>query len=363
MPQLPDQSHFPGLHPGVYANTPACGLISNRVAQWRREQDQLFLEGGGRVFGNQQKVLSRTRKVLREYLGVANEKGLALVPNFSWGLNALLSGLEGPKEVLVLEDEYPSLLWPFEESGYTIHTVSKSIHTEEKMTEVLKKGTIGILAVSLVQWLDGFHLNMSWLRQIKALYPELTVIADGTQFCGMEAFEFDSSGIDILGSSGYKWMLGGYGNGFFCFSDSVLESVRLSQLGFGSVRGDADRRKEIGLAECLEPGHLDSLAMGSLGEAVFEMQEWSLQALYQQNARLKERVAESFGELGLLDEWVFQRPQQGMIFSVPYSEERWKRLTEVSDISCAMRAGRIRVGFHFYNTTEEVDFISSVLKG
>ena len=362
MPYLPYRSHFPGLSPGIYANTPACGLISRRVTEWRRQQDQYFLEGGGRVFGDQQEVLNQTRTTLRKYLGVANEKALALVPNFSWGLNALLSGLQGPTEVLVLENEYPSLLWPFEERGYTVHTVGKSVDTEEQITDLLKNSSIGVLAISLVQWLDGFHINLNWLKQIKSLYPELLVVADGTQFCGIGEFDFDSSGIDILGSSGYKWMLGGYGNGFFCFKDQILDQIRLSQLGFGSVRGDAERRLAVGLAECLEPGHIDALSAGTLGEAVAEMQEWGREVLSQQNDRLQKKVAECFEGLGLLDEWVFRRPQQGMIFSFPYTDERWVSLSKGTEVYCAQRAGRIRVGFHFYNTEEEVESIAARLR-
>ncbi|WP_181044252.1 hypothetical protein [Aureicoccus marinus] len=88
MPQFTDRSEFPGLEGGVYANTPACGLISKTLVEWRREQDQVFLKGGAQVFMKQQAILSETRKSLRRYLGVQNERALALVPNFSWGFNA-----------------------------------------------------------------------------------------------------------------------------------------------------------------------------------------------------------------------------------------------------------------------------------
>lgn len=361
MPQFTDRSEFPGLEGGVYANTPACGLISKTLVEWRREQDQVFLKGGAQVFMKQQAILSETRKSLRRYLGVQNERALALVPNFSWGFNAFLEGLPKEQTVLCLEGEYPSLLWPFQERGYKIRTVAKSLLVEEELTEILKKERIDILAISLVQWLDGFQINMQWLKQIKRLHPGLLIIADGTQYCGIEAFDFDTSGIDVLGASGYKWLLGGYGNGFFCFNDRTLTNTKLSQLGFGSVRGDADKRAGIGLAECLEPGHQDALALGSLGRSVEQLMDWGLETIVEQNQKLHQAVLTHIGAKGLLDELDFNRSQHGMIYSIAYSEERWRRLNEGAKVHCALRSGRIRLGFHFYNVVEEVEQIASLL--
>ena len=50
----------------------------------------------------------------------------------------------------------------------------------------------------------------------------MLIIADATQFCGTAPFNFNESAIDILGGSGYKWLLGGYGNGYILFKDQLL---------------------------------------------------------------------------------------------------------------------------------------------
>lgn len=361
MPTFINRSHFPGLQSGIYANTPACGLISQDVVNWRRAQDEIFVQAGATVFGDQQKILAQTRSTLRDFLGVQNERALALVPNFSWGFNALLHGISSDLKVLTLEGEYPSLLWPLQQRGFEITSVSKDEQTEERMTDLLKGGGFGILAVSLVQWLDGFQINLNWLRQIKLLHPGLIVLADGTQYCGTEPFDFDHSGIDVLGCSGYKWMLGGYGNGFFCFNDRMLDQIQLHQQGFGSVRGVAEKRSEIGLAESLEPGHQDSIALGSLGQAVAQISQWGIEQVVSQNASLQQAVETHMGSKGLLDAFCFNRPCHGMIYSFPYSEERWKRLNDQVRVHCAQREGRIRIGFHFYNDVEEVEQIASLL--
>lgn len=38
---------------------------------------------------------------------------------------------------------------------------------------------------------------------------------------GIEFFNFFESGIDVLGVSVYKWLMVGYGNGFFMVKESV----------------------------------------------------------------------------------------------------------------------------------------------
>jgi len=69
-------------------------------------------------------------------------------------------------------------------------------------------------AFSLVQYVSGIKLSDQFLKTLKTAFPDILLMVDGTQFCGTAPFNFEDSAIDVLISSGYKWMLGGYGNGF-----------------------------------------------------------------------------------------------------------------------------------------------------
>ena len=41
-----------------------------------------------------------------------------LTPNFSFALKVFINGIDKDKSVLLLEDDYPSVNWPFSSSGF-----------------------------------------------------------------------------------------------------------------------------------------------------------------------------------------------------------------------------------------------------
>ena len=116
----------------------------------------------------------------------------------------------------------------------------------------IKKKLPNVLIFSIVQHIDGTLIDLDFIKKIKNEFPEILIIADGTQFCGTKFFDFKNSNIDILISSGYKWMLGGYGNGFISINPSC--SPNHFKMDINSYN----------LSLIFEPGHLDTLSFGSL---------------------------------------------------------------------------------------------------
>src|SRR5690606_32983993 len=197
------------------------------------------------------------------FFGCKRER-VALVPNFSIGLNFLLEGMGNQQNVLLLEGDYPSVNWPFQSRECRISYVKVGADLEEQIFEKIKSDNINILALSLVQWLNGVKIDLGFLKSLKKEYPDLIIIADGTQYCGTESLDFDSSGIDVLGASSYKWLLSGYGNGFMLFTDMATAHFNCRTIGFNAAKGNLEGKDEISFAKRFEPGHLDSLAFGSL---------------------------------------------------------------------------------------------------
>src|SRR5690606_27445773 len=124
-------------------------------------------------------------------------ENVGLVPNFSLGLNQLLEGLDKKHNVLLLRGDYPSVNWPFESRGFAISYVDIDQNLEENILNQVKADNISVLALSLVQWVNGVKVDLNFLRQLKNEHPDLIIIADGTQFCGTAEFDFEISGIDL----------------------------------------------------------------------------------------------------------------------------------------------------------------------
>lgn len=354
------RKEFPVLRKGIYANTAVYGPLYDSLLDWRQEHDLDFLLSGSDMRGEALKVISDTRSAVSTFFNCKREN-VALVNNFSSGLNVLLEGLDVKKKILLVEDDYPSLNWSFEKRGYDIEYVKLSEHVEEEIQEKIENNKIDVLALSLVQWLDGFSIDLEFLKKIKILYPHVLIIADGTQFCGSTNFDFDNSGIDVLGASAYKWLLAGYGNGFMLFSDQVENEFDLNTIGFNAADGNFDKKNSIRFAKQFEPGHLSSMNFGSLKFSIDFFERIGMERIAEHNGNLSLMAKTEFKKLGLLTDRVVNRKSHSTIFNIKANDAMYQKLLE-NDVFCAQRGDGVRLSFHFYNTESEIDAIVKILK-
>ena len=351
---------FPVLNQCIYANTASAGLLSEDLMEWRQGHDLDFLIGGSEMKNKGFAHMPEIKKTVGAFFHCKPEN-VALVPNFSLGLNLLLEGLSKDKDILLLHNDYPSVNWPFETRNFKRAYVDIDGNMEENIREKVKTGNVDVLALSLVQWVNGVRIDLNFLKDLKKEFPNLIIIADGTQFLGMEPFNFEKSGIDILGASAYKWLLAGYGNGFFLVKDAVMDQFDVKGIGNGSVNNDASQRNNISFCKHLEPGHLDSFNFGSLEFAINFLDEIGLEDIQAHLNKLSKKAMETFSELDLLEPFIPGRKQHSTIFNVKGDKKLFNKLTE-EDVVASPRGGGIRLSFHFYNTEEEIDAIAKLLK-
>ncbi len=305
-------------------------------------------------------LLPGTKQALGRFFG-CDPARVALVPNFSLGFNLLLEGLAPQSSVLLLENEYPSVDWPFGSHGFTVHRVTADEHLESRILEYLRKHRVDVLALSLVQWVNGITVSPVFLSQLKKEYPQLLILADGTQYCGALALDFQASGIDVLGASGYKWLLGGYGNAFFLFREGVEAHIRPRATGFNATGGDLSGAPKIPLPKHLEPGHLDSFNFGSLKYALEQLMGIGMDAVEAHNRQLSAYFREGLEAMGLLETAVLKRREHGTIFNLRGGEALYDYL-EGHKVICSRRGGGVRLGFHLYNSMEDVSRVLELLK-
>jgi len=330
------------------------------LLEWRQGHDLDYLIGGSTMKNKAMAQMNKVKGTVGNFFNCPGEQ-VALVPNFSLGLNLLLEGLPKDQRILLLKEDYPSLNWPFETRGFPREYVEIDENLEEKIRDRVKGGKIDVLALSLVQWVNGVMIDLEFLRQLKEEFPQLLILADGTQYLGMEEFDFGASGIDILGASAYKWLLAGYGNGFFLVREGVDQRFDLKGIGHGSVEGDASKRDEITFCKMLEPGHLDTLNFGSLDYALKFLNDIGQDNIGEQVQRLSQRAMEAFEALGLLEAYIPTRKKHSGIFLVKGDDKLLNRLME-QQVVASPRGGGVRLSFHFYNTVEEVDQLAKMLK-
>jgi len=350
---------FPIINNCTYLNTASSGILSKAVTDWRRTHDETFEKLGSGFRLTQDSFLKEVRANVADFFG-AKVENTFLVPNCSFGLNTFLDGLLGEHRFLLFEGDYPSVNYPVESRGFAHDYVRVDEHIEDHILAKVKAFKPTVLAISLVQYINGIKIDLDFIKELKTANPDLLIVADGTQFCGTEQFDFESSGIDVLVASGYKWMLSGYGNGFVLVQDEVVNHLYRDRNSYPlPVENFLKGRSMLSL--CFEPGHLDTLNFGTLNESILFMKKLGMDVIENEISTLAKKAKAAFTELGLLSEQVVGRKQHSSIFNLQVSDEMITHF-DASNIISISRGKGVRIAFHFYNTEADLNHLLQVIK-
>lgn len=344
---------FPVTKTHTYLNTASAGLLSTELAQWRSDHDKSLLHYGSMFRDTHKDILNGVRNQVCKFFGVPKQE-LALVPNFSFGLNTFLEGIPEGKKVLLLGRDYPSVNWAFEDRDFDVCYAEIDENLEQNIEVAVARHKPDIFAFSIVQYLNGIKIDLNFLKQLKAYHPGLLLIADATQYLGTEPFNFSDSAIDVLGASCYKWMLSGYGNGLFMVKEAVQYLVHPSTVGFNSAEGVFENKDSISFMKHFEPGHQDSLTYGSIGQTIRFLDAFGKDKISEQLKLLCGKAKEEFLTRSILDSASAKRETFSTIFSITGDDVLFQKLRN-ENIICSQRGKRIRVSFHLYNTQEDLN--------
>ena len=350
---------FPVLKQYVYLNTAASGLLSEKVLEFRQDHDLDFLISGSILKEKQGEILTEVRETVGSFFNCAPNQ-VALVPNFSFGFNTLMEGIDKSKKVLLLDGDYPSINWAVTSREFKVCTAVIDENIEQNIEEAIKKHQPNVFAFSIVQYISGIKLSIDFLQNLKEKFPDILFIADGTQYCGTEKFDFDASKLDVLIASSYKWLNGGYGNAFMLFQEKVPEKISPKSCGFNSLQGKY-KAHEGNFIGKFEPGHQDTFNFGSLNTALKFLKQIGMGLLEERVSKFSKLAKQQFSELGLLEEMVEKRNQHSSIFNIKGDSQLYNFLRS-ENIICSQRGQGIRLSFHYFNTEEELELLIKTLR-
>jgi selenocysteine lyase/cysteine desulfurase len=351
-------AEFPVLNQYCYLNTATSGILSKTLLNWRKQHDEEFHQDGSIFRLNKDEFLEGVRATVAGFF-YAKPENTFLVPNFSYGFSTFLAGLSGDHRFLLLQEDYPSVTYPVRNSGFAYDEVTIDENLEANILTKIELFGPTVLALSLVQYQDGLKIDLEFLKKLKDRYPNLIIVADGTQYCGTEDFNFERSGIDVLIASGYKWMLGGYGNGFVLIKDQVA-ALLYRQAQTSPHPGELFLQGKTTLGLFFEPGHLDTLSFGSLQQSILSLNKMGIGQIEKQIKAISDIAKAGFCERGLLSPKVLKRTAHSSIFKLDVPEHLLEKLT-AAGIVYTYRGNGIRVSFHFYNTTGDLERLLAVI--
>ncbi|MDC8003343.1 aminotransferase class V-fold PLP-dependent enzyme [Aureisphaera galaxeae] len=351
---------FPVTQQHTYLNTASCGLFSKPLVDWRTQHDQKLMEGGSLFRDLHKHHIREIREGIARFFHTLPSQ-VALVPNFSFGMNVLLDGLPKGKKILLLKGDYPSVNWPIENRDFDVRYADIDVQLEDNIAAAVAKHRPDVLALSIVQYISGVKVDLNFLKELKSKYPDLLIIGDGTQFLGTTQFHFEESAFDIIGASAYKWLLSGYGCGLFLMKEALQGRLFPETIGYNSADADFSKRNAIEFVGHWEPGHQDTLNYGSMGESIRFLDSLGMDTVEDYLMGLNAKAKERFMEMGLLTDMASSREHLSTIFNLKGDMVLFEQLKS-QNIIASLRGEGIRVSFHMYNTEDDLNKLVEVLK-
>jgi cysteine desulfurase / selenocysteine lyase len=347
-----------------YFNTAATGLVSKKyTASLKSHFEQLSINAAKENFGWYEHHLPNLRSLLAEFCDCENDE-VALIPNFSHGLNALVTSLKGLKRVLVYEKDYPSLIDPFEIHGFKLFKIDDEDGFKipvEKIKIALLQHKIEILAISHVQWLHGFKFDLNELGRFCREH-QIVFIVDATQSLGGMQFSFKDSMADVMITSNYKWMNAGLGTGILLARREFLEQYP------PRIRGNTSRmiygKKWDDDSNILgyEPGHHNNTGLLILEQALSDKMHTGMLQIEGHNLKLTDYFISGLPNPEKHLVGPDNMKNRSSIIALNGGELLHNHLSKRGFL-VSMRLGVVRLSFHYHNTKKEVDDLLTAVAG
>jgi len=368
-------AEFPWTADTVYLNNASIGPIPERT---RRALDEFTAKRTAPHLLPDRELfagLAAARLGIAQLIN-AHPSEIALATNTGFGLHLAARALPlQPGDIVLLSDkEFPAIVYPWlllREQGITVemaHCTPQGWPDEEHLLERLRDPRVKVLAVSFVQFSNGYRADLKKLGQACRANGTYLVV-DGIQGVGNSVLDVQETPVDILACGGQKWLLSPWGSGFVYVRKELVATLEPTITGWMAFEGTDDFSR---LTEYNPTFRSDARR--------FEMITLPYQDFVGMTASLSLLL-----EVGVRDIAEVTRAMHAPI--VKWAEANDVRITSPTEnghrsailcvappkpaeayhglkrarVVCSLREGAIRLSPHCYNTVEEMDKVIEVL--
>lgn len=336
------REEYPVLDQITYLDTPFEGLVARSIWEGVAMQvEKLQADFITRDAKWRYALRAEVREMVAGSIHVPVER-VALIPGFSFGLRALLPWLAPFKNVLMIENDYPTMLDGFSNGLFNMTFIPRNEDgscSYEDLAFAMEKNQGGVFAFSHVYFETGFRFDLEWIAAL-AKANEVTTVMDITQSFGSMPIDVSEMNIDVVLCSTYKWCGAGFGNGFL------------------SVRAECE--KLLPAIDQFNTGHLDPFAMFRLKLALERLSELDAARIWRHIEDLNALLCKGLDERGIEVYSNRNEPNRSAILQFTGTEKLKHELAD-KKIRTSFRGRGIRVGLHWYNEARDVERLMEAL--
>lgn len=184
----------------------------------------------------------RVREKIARIIG-AQPDDVAITTGASAGAACVAAGIEWRPgdEVLIGQREFPihySSWLPYECAGKlamrTVSPAGRFINADDYIRAIGPRTRI--VSASLVRFNDGARLDAARVAEACHAVGAMLLL-DASQCVGAMPMTVEELGADFIVGSGYKWLLGPYGAGFFWVAPEAGERLKMGPLNYQALEG------------------------------------------------------------------------------------------------------------------------------
>ena len=181
--------------------------LAEKISPWNYKAEQFFTD------------VNRARGLAARVFGTQAEN-VAIVPSASYGIQTAANAISLRKgqNILVLEDQFPSHIYPWQARAAQVGAHVNILPTPENddwtrvVLAAMDKNT-AVIAVPQTHWSTGATLDLAAIRGALDSVGGALVL-DLTQSLGAQPFDASKVRPDFAVAATYKWLLGPYSCGF-----------------------------------------------------------------------------------------------------------------------------------------------------
>ena len=332
---------------GVYVNTASIGLPPRRVVRALDDAVERWRTGRAEAAGYDP-LVGRARQLFADLVATTPDR-VAIGNQVSTFTALVASALPGGARVLVAEEDFTSVLFPF--FAHTDRGVHVDVMPLAGLVDAIRPG-IDVVAVSAVQSADGRLVpgGLEALAAAAAHHGCLTYV-DASQAVGWLPFHADR--FDFVSCATYKWLLSPRGTAFGVVRPERLGMLRPLYAGWyagdepwASIYGPPLRLAKDARRLDISPAWL---AWAGTVPALELLAGVGIAAIHRHDLGLANALRARLG----------MPPGDSAIVAVA-AEGALERL-QAAGIRASVRVGAVRVSFHLHNTDADVDAVAQAL--
>ena len=239
-------AEFPWTADTVYLNNASIGPIPERT---RRALDEFTAKRTAPHLLPDRELqagLQAARATVAALLN-AEPAEIALATNTSHGLNLAARALPlTPRDVVLVSDrEFPANVYPWlllKKRGVEVELApcaAEGWPDEDYLVERLRDPRVRVLAVSFVQFSNGYRADLARLGAACRANGTFLVV-DGIQGVGNSMLDVRDTPVDILACGGQKWLLSPWGSGFVYVRQELISGLEPAVTGWMAFEGTDD---------------------------------------------------------------------------------------------------------------------------